>query len=182
MPIALKNAPYKKIYSEEDTEKVVRAVKNGISKRRRPACMTFLVKAPQNSPFQNNTPGNGWLKAFIKQHLNLRHRISEAVTSASTVVSANDIRGWFTTIDDFLKDDGHTDILKDASRHLCTFEADGYVTPPYIIFPYERRTLDISRTIPDKWAYGISDNGWMNVEVFYEYISALLYSAKNKKA
>lgn len=64
---------------------------------------------------------------------------------------------------------------------MFTFGANGTITPPMVIYPNKRRTLEISRTLPDDWGYGISENGWMKAELFYEYISNVLYpSLKNR--
>ncbi|KAK9759222.1 DDE superfamily endonuclease [Popillia japonica] len=64
---------------------------------------------------------------------------------------------------------------------MFTFSATGEVTPPMIIYPNKRRTLEISKSSPADWGYGISDNGWMKAEVFYEYISQVLYPYLKKQ-
>lgn len=53
---------------------------------------------------------------------------------------------------------------------MATFSADGKVVPPMVIFPYKKMPQEIVEQFPDKWALGRSDSGWMNSEVFYEYI------------
>lgn len=55
------------------------------------------------------------------------------------------------------------------------------MTPPMIIYPKKRRCLEISKTITDNWGYGISDNGWMKAELFYEYVSSVLYPSLKQK-
>lgn len=46
-----------------------------------------------------------------------------------------------------------------------------------IIYPNKRRTIEIGKGIPEKWGYGLSDNGWMKSELFNDYISETLYPA-----
>ncbi|KAI4466761.1 hypothetical protein MML48_2g00008229 [Holotrichia oblita] len=234
----------------------------------------FLDIAPRKNPFKNNTPGDGWFKAFFRRHPQLCFRTSEAVTAASSArkwlldpkgapaadrplvmrqnresahtpqdkearnqlpardrhlserpgepgerrpnassaVSESDIRKWFNSIADYLIQEGYMNILQDlfngdeCNFQLCpkgqrvvalkgtrnvyeidvgqakstltvmfTFSATGEVTAPMIIYPNKRRTLEISKSLPADWGYGISDNGWMKAEVFYEYISQVLY-------
>lgn len=43
----------------------------------------FLTDNPRVTPFVNNRPGHGQLKAFLKRHPTLVERTSEGVTKAS---------------------------------------------------------------------------------------------------
>ncbi|KAI4460648.1 tc5 transposase dna-binding domain [Holotrichia oblita] len=45
----------------------------------------FLDLKPRENPFQDNLPGEGWYRAFLKRHPALTHRRPEAVTSASSI-------------------------------------------------------------------------------------------------
>lgn len=58
---------------------------------------------------------------------------------------------------------------------MFSFSALGVMCPPMIIYPYKRIREEIRKTIPDEWGYGISDNGWMTKQTFYEYISKVFH-------
>ncbi|KAI4466076.1 hypothetical protein MML48_3g00016412 [Holotrichia oblita] len=76
----------------------------------------FITTTKRNTPFRDNLPDKGWYKAFIKRLPELTLRTSEAVTRASGCISENDIKNWFTTIENGLDNDGLKDILKDGDR------------------------------------------------------------------
>lgn len=175
----------------------------------------FLDKNPRQTPFKDNTPGRHWYNAFRDRHPGLVSRIPEAVTKASSAVSENDIRNWFSNIEKYLKEKQFFDILNDPTRVyngdetcflLCpkeekviaprgsrnvyqvdqglakanltvmfTFAASGAVTPPMIIYPYKRLPNYIVSSVPGDWGVGISDNGWMKSELFFEYISNIFH-------
>ncbi|KAJ8926264.1 hypothetical protein NQ314_021385 [Rhamnusium bicolor] len=59
---------------------------------------------------------------------------------------------------------------KEQITVMATFSADGKVVPPMLIFPYKKMPKVIVESVPENWALGRSDSGWMNSEVFYEYI------------
>jgi hypothetical protein len=58
---------------------------------------------------------------------------------------------------------------------LFTFAASGTITAPMIIYPYKRLPSEISMSVPKSWGIGISWNGWMKSELFYEYIANIFY-------
>lgn len=58
---------------------------------------------------------------------------------------------------------------------MFTFNALGSMCPPMIIYPFKRLKDDIRKTIPDTWGCGVSENGWMTKQTFYEYISKVFY-------
>ena len=58
---------------------------------------------------------------------------------------------------------------------MFTFSAAGQVTNPMIIYPYKRLSATIINSVPSAWGIGHSENGWMKVELFYEYIGNVLY-------
>lgn len=60
---------------------------------------------------------------------------------------------------------------KEQITVMGTFSADGKVVPPMLIFPYKKMPRTIVESIPENWALGRSDSGWMNSEVFFEYIA-----------
>lgn len=67
-----------------------------------------MADNPRDTPFVNNTPGQGWLKAFLKRHPSLVQRTSEGVTKASTCVSEADIQKWFLEIKNYLTSENQT--------------------------------------------------------------------------
>lgn len=58
---------------------------------------------------------------------------------------------------------------------MFTFSADGNLTPPMVIFPNKRLPAEITSKIPGDWGVGLSENGWMNSDIFYEYIKNVLH-------
>lgn len=58
---------------------------------------------------------------------------------------------------------------------MFSFSASGVLVPPMVIYPYKRIPEDIRKSMPKGWGLGISDNGWMTKEVFYEYISKVFH-------
>lgn len=53
---------------------------------------------------------------------------------------------------------------------MFTFSANGKTTPPMVIYPLKRMSADIRASVPSHWGLGLSDNGWMNSELFLQYI------------
>lgn len=76
----------------------------------------FLDADQRDTPFKDNIPGDWWYNAFLRRHPILCHRTPEAVTTASSNVSGNDIRKWFFEIENYLKEKGLFSILDDPSR------------------------------------------------------------------
>lgn len=70
------------------------------------------------TPFIDNRPGDGFYKAFLKRHPDLAKRTPEAVSYASACVSEENIRSWFRSVEDLLREeDGNlSEILKDPTR------------------------------------------------------------------
>ncbi|KOB51941.1 Uncharacterized protein OBRU01_26840 [Operophtera brumata] len=54
---------------------------------------------------------------------------------------------------------------------LFTANAAGMIAPPMIVFSYERIPANIAASVPDEWAVGKSESGWMCSDTFYEYIT-----------
>ncbi|KAK9686309.1 hypothetical protein QE152_g37277 [Popillia japonica] len=48
---------------------------------------------------------------------------------------------------------------------MFTFSPSGDTTLPMIIHPYNLNS------VPEEWGIGLSENGWMKAEIFFEYIS-----------
>ncbi|XP_045501117.1 uncharacterized protein LOC123698513 [Colias croceus] len=59
---------------------------------------------------------------------------------------------------------------KDNLTVLVTFNASGEICPPLIVFPYIRPPKSVTDSMPKDWTLGRSESGWMNGDVFFEYI------------
>lgn len=64
---------------------------------------------------------------------------------------------------------------KEAITTLFTFSATGMISTPLIVYPYERIPKDIMESIPQGFAVDKSPTGWMNQDVFYDYIKNTFY-------
>nr|CAI5857573.1 unnamed protein product [Callosobruchus analis] len=64
---------------------------------------------------------------------------------------------------------------KECITVLCTFSAAGVSVPPMIVYPYKRIPRDLSNSVPDDWAIGRSDSGWMVSSTFYEFIANVFH-------
>lgn len=71
---------------------------------------------------------------------------------------------------------------KEQITVMAAFSASGTTVPPMLIFPYKKMPKKIVESVPDTWGLGRSESGWMNSEVFYEFISNhFLPYLKNEK-
>ncbi|KAJ8970937.1 hypothetical protein NQ317_016746 [Molorchus minor] len=155
----------------------------------------FLDENPRNTPFHDNIPGKHWFQSFLNRHPVLASRTPEAVTSASSNVSESDIQKWFNDIEQYLNEKGYFEIVQDPTHRksissqrlknvyevdqgnaksnlmvMFTFGVSGMTTPPMVIYPYKRLPPQISDSVPKGWGIGISDNGWMKSESFFEIL------------
>ncbi|KAF9411141.1 hypothetical protein HW555_010003 [Spodoptera exigua] len=73
----------------------------------------FINKSGRASSFRN---GDKWFKLFLARHPTVTFRTPEAVTAASSTVSASDVRGWFEQIRIYMTENSYYDILSDPSR------------------------------------------------------------------
>ncbi|KAJ8952744.1 hypothetical protein NQ318_008058 [Aromia moschata] len=64
----------------------------------------YLDEVKRTSIFRDNLPGDKWFNAFLRRPVNLRVRTSEAVTNASSQISAKDIKSWFIKVQSYLKE------------------------------------------------------------------------------
>ena len=71
--------------------------------------------------------------------------------------------------------------IVDAKEHegltaLFVYSAEGVQAPPMTLYPYKERVpRNIVVNLPTGWAAGISDNGWMTIDTFYEYVTNIFY-------
>ena len=69
-----------------------------------------------------------------------------------------------------------TDDVKMGITVLFMYSAAGKRAPPMILFQYkEKLPKNIIAKIPTGWGIGISENGWMTLELFYEYMTNVFY-------
>ncbi|KAJ8959569.1 hypothetical protein NQ314_006218 [Rhamnusium bicolor] len=54
---------------------------------------------------------------------------------------------------------------------LVTANAAGELSPPMVVFKYERIPSHIAHSINKSWGIGRSESGWMCGPTFYEYIT-----------
>lgn len=60
---------------------------------------------------------------------------------------------------------------KECLTVLLGCNANGDCPPAMILYKYERVPSHIAKSFPDSLCMGISKSGWMNGEVFYQYMS-----------
>lgn len=58
---------------------------------------------------------------------------------------------------------------------LGTFNANVQSLKAMIVYPYTRPPKDLVNSVPNSWAIGLSDSGWMKSETFYEYVAKVLH-------
>lgn len=56
-----------------------------------------------------------------------------------------------------------------------TGNAAGRQTPPLIIFQGQRLPNQTKQILPNGWHANYSESGWMNSEIFYNYVSEIFY-------
>nr|XP_033334412.1 uncharacterized protein LOC117225185 [Megalopta genalis]XP_033334413.1 uncharacterized protein LOC117225185 [Megalopta genalis] len=65
---------------------------------------------------------------------------------------------------------------KESFTTLFMYNAEGLRAPPMILYSYkENEPNKILENSPSEWGIGVSENGWMTIETFYEYITNIFY-------
>ena len=64
---------------------------------------------------------------------------------------------------------------KESITTLITGNAAGQIAPSLMLFQYQRIPGYITRKFPKGWGIGISNNGWMTGQNFFEYIANILH-------
>lgn len=65
---------------------------------------------------------------------------------------------------------------KECVTVLFMFSAAGVMAPPMIVFEGKNSVRkNILEKVPQGWAVGVTENGWMTAESFFEYISNVFY-------
>lgn len=65
-------------------------------------------------------------------------------------------------------------VCQSKFNSIIHFLASGLVEPPTIINLYKQLPSNIASSVPEHCGIGVSDIGWMMVELFYEYMSSIL--------
>lgn len=60
---------------------------------------------------------------------------------------------------------------KEGVTMLFNLNAEGDLVPTMIVFAYKCVPYSVSQSVPQDWAIGKSDSGWMTGETFFEYIA-----------
>jgi len=61
--------------------------------------------------------------------------------------------------------------LKENLTVMFTFNAEGLMCHPMVIYNYKHLPQDNLNSVPENWGVGHSDSGWMRSETFYEFIA-----------
>ncbi|KAH9639510.1 hypothetical protein HF086_004336 [Spodoptera exigua] len=177
---------------------IIQSSKKGFPRRKEDiqySVSDFLKKNNRPNPFKNDVPGEKWLKLFLKRHPEVAVRTPESVTAASSVIPVEFLTATKqisccvcpkTGVVLALKGDRNVYEIdrgqaKSSITVMFTFCANGDLTPPMIILPYKRLPGDIATKVPEEWGIGLSDNGWMKAELFYDYINNVLHPYLLKK-
>lgn len=128
---------------EEDMlEKWILAKHRKVCPRRKEAIQAsvkdMLEANPRANPFKGNNPGDGWYKAYLKRHPNLK------VTTAAAKGTGKDIRNWFTNIEEYLSEAGYSNILQDPTRIYHADETNFELCPKNnkVLAPREVRNVE----------------------------------------
>ncbi|KAJ8950057.1 hypothetical protein NQ314_008063 [Rhamnusium bicolor] len=71
---------------------------------------------------------------------------------------------------------------KESITVAITVGANGTLLPPFLLFSYKRLPGPLVSNVPNEWAIGKSEKGWMTGESFYEYVANVFHPwlVKNK--
>jgi hypothetical protein len=89
----------------------------------------FIQQNDSQNPFKENMPGNKWYHGFLRRHLEIASRTPEGVTAASAGVSEENIRGWFKSVEDILKEENVFDVLSDPESVFNSDETNFMLCP-----------------------------------------------------
>lgn len=85
------------------------------------AVQHILKETGRPNPFQENRPGDKWLKLFLQRHPNITKRNTEVISKSRAAVTESGIREWFAELTEYLKKEESLDMMTDPSR---IFNAD----------------------------------------------------------
>lgn len=75
----------------------------------------LVEKANLPTPFNRNTPGRKWFKLFMSRHHEISQKQSEYINRARSLITENNIRGWFRDTLELLTEE-NIEILDDPAR------------------------------------------------------------------
>lgn len=58
---------------------------------------------------------------------------------------------------------------------MFAFGASGVIVTPHVILPGQRIRTEVAQSFPADWGLGLSENGWMDVRNFREFIRKIFY-------
>ncbi|KAJ8978101.1 hypothetical protein NQ317_018967 [Molorchus minor] len=153
-----------------------------------------LKESSRPNKFIDDRPGTKWLKLFLLRRPKISKRNTEIISKSRASVTEPAIRQWFADLKKYLEDENIIDIMNDASRIfnadetgmrtrkrkesitvLCNYSANGTAVPPMIVFPYKRIPKELALSVPQGWAIGRSDSGWMTSATTLEYVANVFY-------
>lgn len=65
--------------------------------------------------------------------------------------------------------------MKKETTALANINASGVEAPSLVVLPCKRFPQAAKLNMPDEWAMGKSENGWITGKVFYEYFVNYFY-------
>lgn len=154
----------------------------------------LMQKSNRPNPFVNGVPGRKWFSGFLHRHQDISERITHSLGKRRAEITEGDIRGWFASVQTELDKNNLTNIdgerkfncdetsfslsassePADDKENLAVLfmtNAQGKLAPPLIMFPNKRISYGIKKSVPEGWAVGKSENGWMTGDAFFYYIT-----------
>ena len=78
----------------------------------------MLISEKRQNPFKDNRPGKHWYNAFMRRHENLSKRIAQNFTSSRASVTEDDLRKWFFSVQEYLKEKQLLDVSPERIFNL----------------------------------------------------------------
>lgn len=80
------------------------------------AAKAIIEKFPRKSVFKDNLPSHTWYQSFLRRNSSLKARKPEALSASSANVSEEDLKGWWTNIDQYLEENNLKHIMNCPER------------------------------------------------------------------
>ncbi|GBP56893.1 hypothetical protein EVAR_41642_1 [Eumeta japonica] len=148
----------------------------------------YVKLLKKETPFIDNRPSRHWYEGFRKRHPQLAIRKPQNLTHSRAAVTDDDLKDWFEEqgnlcppSEKVLLDKGSRSAYKvvDSKRKVLLFYLCillmVIVHHPCLCFLTRLKCRKNSKNCPEGWGVGLSDNGWMTAESFYEYITNVFY-------
>ncbi|XP_058817908.1 uncharacterized protein LOC131681221 [Topomyia yanbarensis] len=158
--VGSKRKPGSEKCSEETINKCISSIRKGAMTLYK-ACKMY---GSPMSTIRYRISGRKWFGAFLRRNPGLSLRKPEAVTTASSRVSKEDIRGWFTMTKDWLLENGFFDIMEDPTRIYNGDETSFYLHP---------KTKEVIARTGSRNVYEVQQApGKQNVTVMFSFSAA----------